>query len=319
MSDSLNSMVNNSERMVTNAERMIVSPTPDSSYASDSYNPTSPKMPRLEPYDRSPRPDGNSLDFTEFADALSDISNAELLLNENLDLSPVHAKQIQYLTPDLHHDIKPSNIKSEPNLPDSKDPLFEDAKPIRISLIPEAHCPPNEIPALEPEFLSKLTPKNLKKFNNHVRLLKDIIKTASPDPKDTKDVKTNDSAPPKEIPVPKSKSAKARQRRQYNNNYNRFPDNKFHQSKSYTRFGPSYNRFPNPPSYSSAHGQSFNNTMPFPRPFPQGFVPPHGRLPTAPPHILEHLGHVSQMFRNLSDNFDKFAVNFNNLKVQLRS
>ena len=371
------------------SERMIISPAPDSSYTADFNNPTSPQMPRLHIYDQSPRSDCKSLDFSEFADALSDISNENLLLNENLDLPllrnpecPYINQDCRYITPEFNHsnasnvklesdfqrrsvsniksepdlprynhsnvnseakpprsnvsNIKsesnpphtnPSIVKSEPNLPDSTDSFAEDSKPIKISLIPESHRSKIEFPPLHPDIVSKLTPKNLKKYNNHVRLIQDIIKTTSKEPKEPKDVKNvkvNSSAPTNEVSNSKPKSVKARKNRQFNSNRNRFPDNKFHPSRSYPRNdrvysqnSAPYNRFINPSSYSPSRVHSYNNTSSFQRPFTP-FVPPHARGPMVPRYVLDHLNHTSQMFQNLSEHFEKFAYDFATLRTQLR-
>ena len=371
------------------SERMIISPAPDSLYTADFNNPTSPQMPRLHIYDQSPRSDCKSLDFSEFADALSDISNENELLNENLDLPllrnpecPYINQDCQYITPEFrrsnasnvklesdfqrrsvsnikseldlprynHSNVnsepKPprsnvssvklesnpphsnsSIIKSEPNPPDSTDSLAEDSKPIKISLIPESRFKA-EIPPLHPDIVSKLTPKNLKKYNNHVRFIENIIKTTSKEPKEPKDVKNvkvNSSVPTNEVSNSKPKSVKARKNRQFNSNRNRFPDNKFYPSRShprndrvYSQNSAPYNRFINPSSYSPSRVHSYNNTAPFQRPFTP-FVPPHARGPIVPPYVLEHLNHTSQVFQNLSEHFQKFAYDFATLRTQLRT
>ena len=289
-------------------DRMLIDPVPDPSPASESITPAHPNMPHLEPFDRSPRQTGNSLDFTKFSDALSEISNEDLLLDENISISPTLEAEFSNITPTLcqGHDIP--NIKSEPGLPNLPNPSTEDSKPIKISLLPKDLPVINENPDSVPDPTSKLTPKNLKRYHTHTRILQDILNTA--------DAKNN-SPPPAKQPR-HSKSSKPKPNRPTEV---RYPQYRYYPKSN--RVPPkttrTFNRSPAPPSYSSTHPQSFNNSTSFSRTFVPPFAPSLPRRPIVSPQVLERLNHVSRLFHESWDSLDHFAFHFNQLKAILRN
>ena len=301
------------------SDRMIISPVPDSSITNESTTHAHPDMPHLEPFDRSPRQTGNSLDFSEFSDALSEISNENLLLDDNILISPALNAELSNhnitISPTLNAElsnINPtqlhvSDIKLEPDLPDLPNVSTEESDRITISLLPKNIPDVNEKPEFESDPKSKLTPKNLKRYHIHTRILQDIL--------DTADAKNNSPPPAKQFKHSKPPKSKRNRPTETKYPHYRYPRNN-RVSPQNTR--PS-NRFSAPPSYSSTHPQSFNNSTTFSRTFVPPFAPPLPRRPMVPLPVLERLNHVSQLFRESRDSLAHFAYHFDQLKAILRN